>query len=161
MVLESADRLSEAARSAINAEGRRMTAQRMALLEIIQESADHLDAEEIHRRARDRGERVSLSTVYRTLDLLKRLNLVDELHLWDEHHHYESRTSQEHCHLVCQVCGGVTEISGEVVERMKALAAEENGFQIERAQADFTGTCRRCRDAETRGDETGYAGWAG
>ncbi len=147
MTLESAEQLSATARWAINSSGGRMTPQRSALLSIIQESADHLDAEEIHRRARERGERVSLSTVYRTLDLLKRLRLVDELHLWDEHHHYESRTSQEHFHLLCRMCGAVTEISGSVVKRIKALAGEPHGFQIERAQMDFEGLCSVCRDA--------------
>jgi len=150
MTLESADQLSSTARWAINSTGGRMTLQRAALLSIIQEADDHLDAEEIHRRARDRGERVSLSTVYRTLDLLKRLKLVDELHLWDEHHHYESRTAQEHCHLLCRVCGGVTEISGSVVKQMKSIVGKQHGFQIERAQVDFEGVCEKCLNAESR-----------
>jgi Fur family ferric uptake transcriptional regulator len=137
VTLESADQLSATARWAINSSGGRMTPQRAALLTIIQEAEDHLDAEEIHRRARDRGERLSLSTVYRTLDLLKRLKLVDELHLWDEHHHYESRTAKEHFHMLCRVCGGVTEISGVVVRRMKSLASRQHGFRIERAEMDF------------------------
>ena len=150
MALESDDRLSSTARGAISSSGGRMTAQRAALLSIIQESTEHLDAEEIHRRARERGERVSLSTVYRTLGLLKNLKLVDELHLWDEHHHYESRTVAEHCHLLCRVCGGVTEISGPAVKRMKAIAVKGNGFQIERAQIDFEGVCEMCREKGTR-----------
>ena len=148
MTLESPDQLASTARHMIYSAGRRMTPQRAALLEIIQEASDHLDAEEIHRRARERGASLSISTVYRTLDLLKRLELVDELHLWDEHHHYESRTAQEHCHLICRRCGGVTELSGGVVEEMKALASRDGGFQIERAQLDFTGLCRHCREME-------------
>ncbi len=147
MTTESTERLSSTARRAINTTGRRMTSQRAALLEIIQQSEEHLDAEEIHRRARDRGERISLSTVYRTLGLLKQLKLVDELHLWDEHHHYESRSPQEHCHLLCRVCGGVTEVSGAVVERMKTLAATPHDFTIERGQIDFVGVCNGCRGA--------------
>lgn len=153
MELESPEQLSATARQAINTTGRRMTPQRSALLEIIQQSEEHLDADEIHRRARERGERISLSTVYRTLGLLKQLQLVDELHLWDEHHHYESRTAKEHCHLLCRVCGGVTEISGVVVEKMKGLASRQHGFQIERSEIDFVGLCEGCRDAEARGRE--------
>ena len=152
MTTKPAEQLSNTARRAINTTGRRMTPQRATLLEIIQQSEDHLDAEEIHRRARDRGERISLSTVYRTLGLLKRLNLVDELHLWDEHHHYESRSPQEHCHLLCRVCGGVTEVSGAVVERMKMLASKPHDFSIERGQIDFVGVCRDCRATARRGD---------
>src|SRR5450830_77721 len=154
MELEFPEQLSATARQAINTTGHRMTPQRSALLEIIQQSEEHLDADEIHRRARERGERISLSTVYRTLGLLKKLQLVDELHLWDEHHHYESRTTHEHCHLLCRVCGGVTEISGVVVEKMKGLASRQHGFQIERSQIDFVGLCELCREAEERGEET-------
>lgn len=145
MTLESAEQLSATARTTISSTGRRMTPQRAALLEIIQESDEHLDADEIYRRARERGEKISLSTVYRTLSLLKELDLVDELHLWDEHHHYESRTTREHCHLLCQVCGGVTEVSGRVVGRIKAVVADQFGFEVERAQVDFLGVCERCR----------------
>jgi len=127
-----------------------MTPQRVALMEIIQQSGDHLDAEDIYQRARERGERVSLATVYRTLGLLKELELVDELHLWEGRHRYELRSAEEHCHLLCRVCGGVTEVSGAVVEAMKLLAAEPHGFQIERTEIDFVGICQPCRDAETR-----------
>jgi len=146
MTAGSADQLSATARWHINSSGGRMTPQRAALLSIIQESSEHLDAEEIHRRARDRGERVSLATVYRTLELLKKLRLVDELHLWDEHHHYESRMAQEHCHLLCRVCGGVTELSGSIVKQMKSLAGRDNGFRVEHSQIDFEGTCERCQN---------------
>lgn len=148
MTAKSAEQLSATARWQINSSGGRMTPQRAALLTIIQEASGHLDAEEIHRRARERGERVSLATVYRTLDLLKKFRLVDELHLWDEHHHYESRTAQEHCHLLCRVCGGVTELSGIIIQRMKSLAGRGNGFLIERSQIDFEGICESCQRRE-------------
>ena len=148
MTTESANQLSATARRAINSTGRRMTPQRAVLLEIIQDSSDHLDAEEIYRRARDRGEKLSLSTVYRTLGLLKNLDLVDELHLWDEHHHYESRTSQEHSHLMCRRCGRIAELSGDVVDKIRALAGQQEQFQIERAQVDFVGLCSVCQAAD-------------
>lgn len=147
----SPDQLTRKARRAINTTGRRMTSQRTTLLEIIQQSGGHLDADEIYRQARERGESISLSTVYRTLGLLKDLELVDEVHLWDDHHHYESRTAQEHCHLLCRVCGQVIEVSGPVVEVMKTLASEPHGFQVERISMDFVGMCRKCRDAGSPG----------
>lgn len=153
MTTQSAGPLSATARRAINTTGRRMTPQRVALLEIIQEADEHLDAEEIHRRARERGERISLSTVYRTLGLLKELDLVDELHLWDEHHHYESKNPQGHCHLLCRVCGDVTEIACEVAEQMKLLAAAPHGFTLERSQTVFVGICRGCRESGAGGED--------
>ncbi|MGE5618501.1 MAG: Fur family transcriptional regulator [Sphingomonadaceae bacterium] len=148
MTTESGGPLSASARRAISTTGRRMTPQRAALLEIIQDADEHLDAEEIHRRARERGERISLSTVYRTLGLLKELDLVDELHLWEEHHHYESKSPQGHCHLLCRACGGVTEVSSVVADKLTALLAEPHGFTVERCQTVFVGLCRSCRESE-------------
>lgn len=145
MTLESATQLSSSARTALSSTNRRMTPQRAALLEIIQQADGHLDAEEIHRLARQRGERISLSTVYRTLDLLKALGLVDELHLWDEHHHYESRSARQHCHLLCRVCGQVTEVSGRVMDTIAGMVRGSHGFHLERAEVELVGVCRKCQ----------------
>ena len=69
--------------------GLRVTAQRALILEIIRHGEGHLDADEIHLRAKKKQPRLSLSTVYRTLQKLKELNLVEELHFDENHHHYE------------------------------------------------------------------------
>src|SRR3712207_5883151 len=90
------------ARQALRAVGYRMTKQRETLLDGIEHAEGHLDADGIYDLARKRDPRISLSTVYRTLNLLKHHDLVDELHLSEEHHHYEPRTGRpQHYHLVC------------------------------------------------------------
>ena len=66
-----------------------MIQQRDVLLDVIEHAGEHLDAD---RLARERDNRVSRSTVYRTLSLLKRHDLVDELHLSEAHHRYEAKT---------------------------------------------------------------------
>ena len=82
------------ARDALRAEGYRMTKQRDTLLDVIEHAEGHLDADGIYDLARKRDPRISLSTVYRTLNLLKHHDLVDELHLSEEHHHYEPKSGR-------------------------------------------------------------------
>ena len=73
--------------------GIRMTAQRRAVIEVIQEAKEHLDAEALLERARERHPNIDRATVYRTIDLLKKLRLIDELdlmHLEGEKHYLRS-----------------------------------------------------------------------
>ena len=102
-------RTAKAIRATLGGTGTRVTSQRALILDIIYQGKGHLDADEIYRRARQKKPRISLSTVYRTLQALKRLNLVEQIHLDDSHHHYEIKSSTEHHHLVCLGCGQVTE----------------------------------------------------
>src|ERR1700751_5424185 len=90
--------------------GVRLTAQRRALIEVIQEASDHLDADSLLDLARKREPNIDRATVYRTIELLKRLRLVDELdlmHLNGEKHYYEVKTRCDHVHLACFRCGRI------------------------------------------------------
>ena len=139
---------------ALRRDGRRMTAQRSLLLRIIEEADEHLDAEAIHRRARERGLHISLSTVYRTLKVLTAMGMLRELHFDEEHHHFE-RALGEHYHLCCLKCGEVTEYwpadGGARLHQM----AERCAFEIVTARLELQGLCKRCRRgraAPTEGD---------
>lgn len=136
------------AREALRAEGYRMTKQRDALLEVIEHAEGHLDADGIYDLARRRDPRISLSTVYRTLNLLKHHDLVDELHLSEEHHHYEPRSGRpQHYHLVCVDCGTVQEFSGGVLDGLTDELRREQGFVVTGLQLDVQGHCGRCATA--------------
>jgi Fur family ferric uptake transcriptional regulator len=134
----------ERARQALRSEGHRMTQQRDVLLDIIQNAGGHLDADGLYRLAREQDDRISLSTVYRTLSLLKRHRLVDEVHLSEEHHHYEAKSGAEHYHLVCTECGAVQEFSGGVVEHLRDELKRDYGFEVDEMQLDIAGRCARC-----------------
>ena len=133
----------ESNRSALNVTGLRVTSQRALILEIIRHR--HLDADEIYRQARDKQPRLSLSTVYRTLQVLKKLGLVEELHFDEAHHHYEVKPSSEHHHLVCLGCGKVVEFKCPLSPRMKVNIAREKGFEITGTEIRMTGYCSKCR----------------
>ncbi len=134
-------------RDTLRGSGRRLTDQRQLLLELLQEHGSHLDARELYRLAQERDPRLNLSTVYRTLGLLRDLDLVDEQHLGEDHHHYELKAPATHYHLICQNCGSVVEFTSPLIEQLKEAVGREMDYTIADAQVDLLGTCANCRAA--------------
>ena len=135
----------ENARRVLDVPGIRITNQRALILEIIRQGQGHLDADEVYRLARKKQPRLSLSTVYRTLQKLKKLDLVAELHFDEAHHHYEIKPSTEHHHLVCLGCGKVVEFECPTSQKMKEDIAREKDFQVTSVEVQMTGYCPTCR----------------
>ena len=128
-----------------NVSGVRVTNQRALILEIIRCGQGHLDADEVYRRAREKQPRLSLSTVYRTLQLLQKLDLVKEVHIDETHHHYEVKPSSEHHHLVCLGCGRIIEFHYSLSRYVKRNVAEAKDFDIVSTEIRMTGYCSKCR----------------
>jgi len=127
----------------LSSAGLRMTNQRALILDIIRRG--HLDADEVYRQAREKQPRLSLSTVYRTLRMLKELGLVEELHFGEAHHHYEVKPSAEHHHLVCLGCGKIVEFECSLSQKMKQEIARKKGFEVTGVEVHMTGYCSKCR----------------
>jgi Fur family transcriptional regulator, ferric uptake regulator len=123
--------------------GKRLTAQRALIMDIIHEG--HMDADEIHKRARRKEPKISLSTVYRNLQTLKNLGLIEELHLDDTHHHYELKPIAEHDHIVCLGCGKVIEFKHSLHSHLRQEVPEAQTFAIIRTEIRITGYCPECR----------------
>jgi Fur family ferric uptake transcriptional regulator len=132
-------------RTALNVAGTRATSQRALILEIIQQGQGHLDADEIYRQARVKQPRLSLSTVYRTLQTLKKLGLVDEVHIDETHHHYEAKQAAEHHHLVCLGCGRVIEFNYPLARQIKKVVPDARGFEFVSTELRAMGYCSQCR----------------
>ena len=135
-------------RRTLNRVGMRVTHQRALITEIIRQGRGHLDADEIYRRAREREPRLSLSTVYRTLQTLKKLGLVEELHFVEEHHHYEVKPSAEHHHLVCLGCGRVIEFYYPLSRYLRKKVPEAKDFDVTETEIRMTGYCAKCRRSQ-------------
>ena len=133
----------ESNRRALNVTGLRATSQRALILEIIHRG--HMDADEIYRQARGKQANISLSTVYRTLRMFKKLGLVAELHFDEEHHHYEIKPPSEHQHLVCLSCGKIMEFKYPLSQKMKRDIVREKGFEVAGVEIRMTGYCSKCR----------------
>lgn len=126
--------------------GNRITPQRRAILNIIQKQGGHLSADEIYHLARREVPRLSLSTVYRTLELLKDLDVVSELHLAGDYYRYEAQ-SGEHQHLVCLNCGKVVEFQCTHSTKIHQRLADQHGFKITSSRVELFGYCEECSKA--------------
>ncbi len=142
------DAIQEQNRELLNTAGLRSTNQRSLILEIIRHGQGHLDADEVFRRARSRQPRISLSTVYRTLQKLKKLGLIEELHFDEAHHHYEIKPLTEHHHLVCRGCGRIIEFQYPISHLIKRKVPEAKDFEITGSDVQITGYCSACRQSK-------------
>jgi Fur family ferric uptake transcriptional regulator len=140
------DDLARVSEGRFRAAGKRMTSQRRLLLRILAEAGGHLDAREVYERARQHDIRLSLATVYRTLNSLREAGVVRELHLDEEHHHYELDGQDGHSHLVCLGCGRVTEVDSRAFVEAAQAIGRTSGFAIASAQVELDGYCAECQD---------------
>ena len=135
-------------RELLNTAGLRVTSQRALILDIIRRGRGHLDADEVYRQARRKQPRLSLSTVYRTLQTLKKLGLIEEVHFDETHHHYEIKPATEHHHLVCLNCGRVIEFNYPLARLVKRKVVEAKDFEITGTEIRITGSCGDCRQSK-------------
>lgn len=141
---ESRDELREVFREA----GRRLTSQRLLILDVLEESDEHLDAEAVHERANVRAAGLSLATVYRTLALLKEMGLVEEHRLGEGHSHYEAVREEPHYHFTCRRCGKVIEFDAPLVTEIECALAEQEGVKVVSAHLHLTGYCADCQNGD-------------
>ncbi|MBM3118405.1 MAG: transcriptional repressor [Chloroflexi bacterium] len=132
------------AKQILNSSSQRVTAQRTLLLELLRQSDEHLDADELYQQARKRNFRISLSTVYRNLQLFKKLGLVEEHHFAEEHHHYEVKPEAEHQHLLCLNCGKIVEFACPLSQKFREDIGKQYDFHITGVDVRMTGLCSTC-----------------
>lgn len=135
-------------RGSLKAKGVRLTRQRQILLELIDKSGQHLDAERLFQLAKLQDPKINRVTVYRTLKMLKEGGLVDELDLMHhagDQHYYETRMKQEHAHVICLRCGKVEEFYGEPLQRLRKQIEAHFGFQVLLARTEVGGYCAHCQ----------------
>jgi len=144
---------SEGIKASLKERGVRLTRQRRILLDLIDQSGEHLDAEQLYRLARQKDPRLNRVTVYRTLKMLKHGGLVDELDLMHhagDQHYYETRLKQEHAHVVCLRCGRVEEFFGQPLRQLREEIQRDLGFQILLARTEVGGYCSHCQALRAR-----------
>jgi|SRR5579863_2782839 len=133
--------------------GVRLTRQRQILLDLIDQSGAHLDAEALYQLAKEKDSKLNRVTVYRTLKLLKAGGLVDELDLMHhagDQHYYETRLKQEHAHVICLRCGRIEEFFGDPLHQMREQIELHFGFQIVLARTEVGGYCAHCQVLRAR-----------
>ena len=128
-----------------------VTAQRLAIADVVLGTESHLSAEDVAKRLADHGASAGTATIYRTLDVLVRSGLVVERDFGEGFKRYEAaRGVPHHEHLICSVCGRVTEFRDERLERMTTLLAESHDFSRQRHRLVIYGLCGECRRGSPR-----------
>ncbi|HWL37097.1 MAG TPA: Fur family transcriptional regulator [Frankiaceae bacterium] len=124
----------------------RPTRQRSAVAAALGTSEGFRSAQDLYEAMRAAGERVGLTTVYRTLQAMAAAGEVDVLRTADGESVYRRcRSDAHHHHLVCRSCGTTVELPGDEVEAWTAQVAEEHGFTDTTHTVEVFGVCARCR----------------
>jgi len=125
-----------------------VTAQRMAIAEVVFNADRHLSADEIAAELSGRGSKVGTATLYRTIDVLLESGLVVERDFGEGFRRFESaREVPQHEHLICTGCGRVEEFRDDRIVHIAGELAESRGFTRERHRLVIYGRCRSCRAA--------------
>jgi Fur family ferric uptake transcriptional regulator len=122
----------------------RSTPQRGEVMALLRETDGSYSAQQLHMMLRERGAKVGLTTVYRTLQLLVDAGDVDATRLPDGVQLFRLCSSTHHHHLVCRNCGRTVEVEGPAVERWADRVAAENGFTDVGHTIEIFGTCANC-----------------
>ncbi len=125
--------------------GHRLTPQRESVLAVIADSDGHLTAEEILARVRQRYPYLNKSAVYRSLDLLTELSLVNQTDLGHGRVEYELHRHPHHHHLICRHCKGVQQIDQAVMNSLHKKLEKDFGFHADLDHFAIFGTCHKCR----------------
>jgi Fur family ferric uptake transcriptional regulator len=112
------------------ARGMRMTDQRRVIARIIEAATDHPDVEELYRRASEVDPRISLSTVYRTVNLFEEAGLVTKHDFKDGRARFEPIPEEHHDHLIDIRSGKVIEFRNEEIEAIQELIAKRLGYRL-------------------------------
>lgn len=127
--------------------GLRLTPQRLAIAEVVVNSADHPSVRDIYERVRAFFPYVTIATVYSTLDVLEKAGIVRELP-FQRLSRYDANLSP-HANLVCVGCGIVVDadVGEDMVSELTDIIRDEGAFHVSSQRVDFYGWCPGCRTA--------------
>ena len=117
----------------------------MLVIEALHNASEHIRAEEIYEQLHSRYPYSNISTVYRTLELLKKLNLVTETDFGDGRVRYHVAEKGHHHHLICRRCGKLMDLDESVLYPLKDALLHDYGFKADLRHLAISGECSECR----------------
>ncbi len=126
--------------------GERVTPARLAVVEVLAGTEEHLSAEQIGERAEQLRPGIHRATVYRALDALGEFGLVTHVHLGraGTTYHLAGDLAPRHLHLRCSECGTVYDAPGDILDTARRKVLRDLGFQLAPEQVALIGICRNC-----------------
>ena len=132
--------------NALKKEGLRHTIKRQAVWDEIKSNDDHRDAEQIYSALRKNNLNVSRATVYRTIDVLYKNNLIRKIELGDSPSKYENKVnSDHHAHIICVQCGRIDEFVDDKIESQQDKIIDKLGFKMIRHIHQLFVLCKDCQ----------------
>jgi Fur family ferric uptake transcriptional regulator len=128
----------------LRAHGLRATPQRLGVLDELLREPNDVTAQQLYDRLRERGNRIGMATVYRTLDALAEAGIVEPLAHFRDALCYRVCREGHHHHLVCSECHSISELRDCDLEEPLARAAAEHGFVATGHHLEVTGVCAAC-----------------
>ncbi len=125
--------------------GHKMTPQRMMILTSLRHASRHLSAADIFETVKLAYPYVDISTVYRTLTVLKEMRLISETHMGGGDATFEWVGIERHHHLICRKCAGVSQLDHRYLEHLGAQIAAEQGFRADIDHFAIFGLCADCQ----------------
>lgn len=123
----------------------KITSQREKVLELIEKSGDHFSPESLYFLAKQNNYNVSLASIYRTIKLLHRNNILEEHDFLKTYKFYEVMIDREHHdHFICMKCGQVIEFSNKAIEELQEVIAKSFSFTITFHTHKLYGVCKNC-----------------
>ena len=127
-------------------EGLRYTPQRQKVWNELLSTEEHRDAEEIFITLKQRGINVSRATVYRTIEVLVKYNVIEKLEIGDGKARFEYNNKfDHHDHLICTSCAKIIEFHDDEIERLQKKVAKKNGFKLSDHNHQLYGLCGDCQ----------------
>ena len=130
---------------ALEEAGYRLTGPRRAVAELIGRRRGHFTADELLTESRRRRLGVTRATVFRSLDVLTELGLVERLDLPSGEHAFVACETAHHHHLVCSSCGRTTEVDDNGLEAVAAAIARQSGYRVDTHRLELFGLCPGCQ----------------
>ena len=134
----------------LSKKGLRMTPQRLMIVSAIENSSDHISAEEIYAIVAEKYPNVNVSTVYRTLDLLEEMGLVTRTDLGGGSVRYHPSEQGHHHHLVCRECGAIIDLDEKTLEGLKENLLRQYNFIADLRHLGLWGYCATCQQKTSR-----------
>jgi Fur family transcriptional regulator, ferric uptake regulator len=126
-------------------EGHRLTTPRQAIIRLVAPRHDHFSAQEVWDEVRAQYRGIGRATVFRTLDLLAELGVLNRIHTDDGCHRYTVCETRHHHHLMCVECGTVMSLEAAGIEQQIRRMAGEANFELLTHHLELVGRCGACR----------------
>ena len=127
----------------------KLTPQRQTILKTFWDNTDrHLSAEDVYMLVKHQDPDIGLATVYRTLDILAEVGILQKNDFGDGRSRYEfsQRDEHHHHHLICKECGEVSEFDDDLLESLETVINKRSGFKVSDHDLKFYGHCAKCQN---------------